>query len=146
MIEPNLSLSFLVDQSPREVFDAVANVRAWWSGEIEGPTDALGAQFVYSYKDIHRSTQRITEWEPGKRIVWHVVQSYLAFVADTHEWDGTDIVFDIERKGNQTELRFTHVGLAPAVACYGKCSDAWGFYITDSLRKLITTGKGAPNV
>lgn len=144
MTQGNLSFSFLVDQSPREVFDAVANVRAWWSGEIEGPTDALGAEFVYSYKDFHRSTQRISEWLPEKRIVWHVVRSYLGFVADTHEWDGTDIVFDIERKGNQTELRFTHVGLAPAVACYGKCSDAWGFYITDRLRKLITTGNGAP--
>jgi hypothetical protein len=142
----NLSVSFLVEQSPREVFDAVNNVRGWWSGEIEGPTDALGAEFVYSHQDIHRTTQKITEWVPEKRIVWHVVQSYLGFVDDKHEWDGTDIVFDIERKGNQTELRFTHLGLVPAVACYGKCAEAWDFYITDSLRKLVTTAKGEPNL
>jgi hypothetical protein len=35
--------------------------------------------------------------------------------------------------------------LVPAFACYGDCSDAWGFYINDSLRSLITTGKGQPN-
>jgi hypothetical protein len=45
----------------------------------------------------------------------------------------------------KTELRFTHVGLVPAFECYGGCSDAWGFYINDSLRSLITTGKGQPN-
>src|SRR4051812_45960508 len=101
MAPSDFSVSFLVEHSPREVFDAVANVRGWWSGDIEGATDALGAEFVYRYKDFHRSTQRITEWVPGKRVVWHVVRSHLGFVADTHEWDGTDIVFDIEPKGKQ---------------------------------------------
>jgi len=51
----------------------------------------------------------------------------------------------IERKGAKTELRFTHVGLVPAIECYGKCAGAWGFYINESLRNLITTGKGDPN-
>ena len=53
---------------------------------------------------------------------------------------GTDI-----EKGDKTEFRFTHVGLVPAIECYGDCSGAWGFYINDSLRSLITTGKGQPN-
>ena len=29
--------------------------------------------------------------------------------------------------------------------CYGDCSGAWGFYVNDSLRSLIATGKGDPN-
>lgn len=29
--------------------------------------------------------------------------------------------------------------------CYDVCSDAWGGYITGSLRDLITTGEGQPN-
>ena len=41
---------------------------------------------------------------------------------------------------------FTHVGLAPDDECYEACSDAWGSYIKHSLRSLITTGKGQPNV
>ena len=49
------------------------------------------------------------------------------------------------QKQDKTELRFTHVGLVPAFECYGDCSGAWGFYINDSLRSLITTGKGQPN-
>src|SRR6266849_3203916 len=37
--------SFTVDQSPEEVFDAVNNVRGWWSKEIDGSSDKLGAEF-----------------------------------------------------------------------------------------------------
>lgn len=135
---------FAVDQSPEEVFDAINNVRGWWSEEIEGDTDRLGSEFLFHHKDLHRSTQRITEFVPGKKVVWHVVDGQINFVKDKTEWDGTDIVFEIARKGDKTELRFTHVGLVPTIECYGGCSGAWGFYVSESLRSLITTGKGDP--
>lgn len=54
-------------------------------------------------------------------------------------------VFEIAKKGHKTELRFSHVGLVPAIECYGKCEGAWGYYINDSLRALITTGEGDAN-
>jgi hypothetical protein len=145
MTTKDFTTAILVDQSPDEVFAAVNNVRAWWSGEITGTTDKLGEQFEYRYKDFHRSVQKITELEPGKRVVWHIVEARLEFVKDKDEWNGTDVVFEISRKGAQTELRFTHVGLVPSIQCYGDCSGAWGFYINESLRSLITTGKGVPN-
>jgi hypothetical protein len=141
----NYTTSFTVDQTPEEVFDAINNVRRWWSDEIDGSTDKLGAEFTYRYKDLHRTTQKITELVPGRKVVWHVLDSHINFVKDKAEWDGTDIVFEITRKHGKTELHFTHVGLLPAIECYGKCSGAWGFYINDSLRSLITTGKGDPN-
>jgi hypothetical protein len=141
----SFTTSFTVDQSSKEVFDAINNVRGWWSGEIEGRTDALGAEFTYSYKDVHRSTQKITEFVPGKKVVWHVSEAQLNFVKDKDEWNGTEIVFEISSKKGKTEVRFTHVGLVPAFECYGGCSGAWGFYVDDSLRTLITTGKGQPN-
>ena len=104
------STSFVVDQTPDEVFKAINNVRGWWSGDIEGDTDKVGAEFTYSVKDVHRSRQKITELVPGKRVVWHVLEGSLAFVKGRDEWKGTDIVFDISRKGDKTELRFTHRG------------------------------------
>jgi hypothetical protein len=139
MSNQNYTTTFLVDQTPEAVFAAINHVRAWWSGEIEGRTDQLGAEFTYQSGDVHRSTQKITEWVPGQKIVWHVVDSHLNFVNDKTEWTGTDIIFEISRQGDQTELRFTHVGLAPVLACYGDCSDAWHFYIDDRLQHLITT-------
>ena len=141
----NYTTSLTVDQSPEEVFAAISNVRGWWSGEIDGRTDKLGAEFKYRYKDLHKTTQKITELVPGKKVVWHVVESHINFVKDKNEWNGTDIVFEIAKTGGKTELRFTHVGLVPAFECYGDCSGAWGFYINDSLRSFIATGKGQPN-
>ena len=137
--------SFTVDKSPEEVFDAINNVGGWWSEEIDGSTDKLGAEFKFHYKDLHRSTQKITELVPGEKVVWHVLDSHINFVKDKTEWKGTDVVFEITKKDDKTELRFTHVGLVPAFECYGDCSGAWGFYINDSLRSLIATGKGQPN-
>ncbi|MCB0163987.1 MAG: SRPBCC domain-containing protein [Anaerolineae bacterium] len=142
MSDQNYTTAFLVDQTPEETFAAINNVRDWWSGEIEGDTDRLGGEFTYQSGDLHRSTQKITEWIPGEKIVWHVLDSQINFVQDKTEWTGTDIVFEMTKQDDQTELRFTHIGLAPVLACYGDCSDAWGFYINDSLRRLITTGIG----
>jgi hypothetical protein len=141
----NYTVAFTVDQTPEEAFAAINNVRGWWSGEIEGSTDKLGDEFTYRYEDVHRSKQKITELVPGKKVVWHVLDGYLDFVKDKTEWTGTDITFDISKKGDKTEVRFTHVGLVPAYECFESCSTAWGFYINGSLRSLITTGKGEPN-
>ena len=145
MKKQNFTTTISVDQSPQEAFAAINNVRGWWSGEIEGDTDKLGAEFTYRYKDVHRSKQKITEFVPGKKIVWHVLDSHLSFVKDKSEWNDTDIVFDISEEQGKTEVRFTHLGLVPQYECYGSCSNAWGSYINDSLRSLITTGKGKPN-
>jgi len=137
--------TYSVDNTPKEVFDAINNVRGWWSGDITGSTDKLGAEFTYRYKDFHRSTQKITKFVPGKKVVWHVSDSYLGFVKDKTEWNGTDIVFEITKKDNKTQLTFTHVGLVPDFECYDDCSNAWGSYVNGSLKKLIATGKGKPN-
>ena len=145
MSNQNYTTTVTVDQSPEEVFAAVNNVRGWWSEEIEGDTDKPGAEFKFHYRDVHRSTHKITEFVPGRKIVWHTTDSYIGFVNDKTEWNGTDIIFEIARKGDKTELRFTHIGLVPAIQCYGDCSGAWGFYVNDSLRSLLTTGKGQPN-
>jgi hypothetical protein len=145
MKKQNFTTTISVDQSPEKAFAAINNVRGWWSGEIEGDTDKLGAEFTYRYKDVHRSKQKITEFVPGKKIVWHVLDSHLSFVKDKSEWNDTDIVFDICEEQGKTEVRFTHLGLVPQYECYGSRSNAWGSYINGSLRGLITTGKGKPN-
>jgi hypothetical protein len=141
MNSQNFTKTIVVEQSPEEAFDAINDVGSWWTGDIDGRTDQLGAEFTYRYKDFHRTTQKITELVRGKKIVWHVTASYLGFVADKNEWDGTDVVFEIEKKGDKTEVRFTHVGLVPPIECYDKCSSAWGFLVAESLRNRIATGK-----
>lgn len=145
MSAQNYAVSFTVDESPQAVFDAINDVRGWWSEAEEGDTDRLGGVFYHHYQDVHRCTLKVTELVPGKKVVWHVLHNDFNFIRDRTEWNGTDVVFEIARNGGQTELRFTHQGLVPDYECYDVCSNAWGQYITGSLCKLITTGKGEPN-
>lgn len=144
-MDQHYSTSFTVSLSPEEAFAAINNVKGWWSEQIEGDTDKLGAEFNYHYKDVHRASFKITEFVPAQKVVWHVVDNYFNFIQDQSEWIGTDIVFEIKKKGDQTEVHFTHIGLVPAYECYEVCSSAWGSYVTHSLHNLITTGQGQPN-
>ncbi len=141
MTDSSFTTAFTVDQSPEAAFAAIINPRAWWSGEFEGRADKLGDVFSYRYKDFHYSKQVVTEMVPAKRVAWQVVEGILNFVEDKTEWVGTTITFDIARKGDKTEVIFTHVGLKPAGECYDSCSDAWSSLIKGSLKQLIDTGK-----
>ncbi|HUQ59080.1 SRPBCC domain-containing protein [Lentzea sp.] len=143
--EPGYSTSYTVEQSPGEVFAAVLDVRAWWTGEIEGRTDEVGAEFTYRHPPQHYSRQRVTELEPGRRVVWQVIDSTLSFVSEPEEWTGSEIVFDLVATDTGTELRFTHVGLVPDVECFDACSTAWLHYVNGSLHSLITTGRSLPD-
>jgi hypothetical protein len=145
MNNQDFTTTISVDQSPTAVFAAINKVREWWSGKIDGSANKLGDEFTYQYKDMHRSKQRVTEFTPEKRVVWHVLDSDLSFANDKSEWNGTDIVFDISAKGGKTELRFTHQGLVPKFECFANCSKGWGMLIHENLRKLIATGKSQPD-
>lgn len=141
----NFNITISVDKTPEEVFNAINNVRGWWSEEIEGNTDKLNEVFSYHYRDIHLSKIKVVELIPGKKVVWHVLDNYFNFIKDQSEWKNTKISFEINSKDGRTQLQFTHFGLVPDYECYEICNEAWTNYINNSLRSLITNGKGEPN-
>jgi hypothetical protein len=145
MSDKSYTTSFEVSNSPQEVYDAINNVRGWWSENITGKTDELNAEWLYQYKDVHISKMKIVEMVPGKKVVWLVLENQFNFTKDKNEWKGNRIVFDIVKKGDKTKLTFTQEGLVPDYECYNICNDAWTSYIQGSLKNLITTGKGKPN-
>jgi len=88
---------------------------------------------------------KLIEVIPDKKVVWLVMDNHFNFTKDKSEWKGNKIIFEITKKDNKTQLRFTQEGLVRAYECYNICSDAWSNYVRNSLHKLITTGKGEPN-
>lgn len=142
----NYTASFLVDQSADEVYKAVLDPRAWWGKGITGDTEKEGDEFIFEVPDVHHSVQRLVEVTPDKKVVWLVTQANMTFIKDAKEWEGTKIIFDITKEGDKTKLTFTHEGLVPEVECYKFCMPAWDQYVKGSLYKLVTTGKGTPNL
>lgn len=145
MSNQSFTTSFLVDQSPQQVFDAITNVRGWWSEELQGESAKLNDVFDYKYHDVHSSKMKLVEVIPGKRIVWEVLDNHFSFTEDKTEWIGTKAIFDISRENGQTKLTFMHDGLVPTYECFSACVNGWTQYINTSLYQLITTGQGQPN-
>lgn len=145
MENQNFKTQIMVNKPAIEVFDAINNVRGWWSENIQGGTEKLNDEFIYQYQDVHVCKMRITESVPGKKIVWKVLENQFNFTNDKNEWKGNEIVFQISEKNGMTLLDFTQIGLVPTYECYNVCQDAWSSYIQGSLKSLIQTGKGRPN-
>jgi hypothetical protein len=145
MASTDFTSTIAVDKTPADVFNAVKNVRAWWSEGIEGNSSEVNDVFDYQYEDMHRCKMKLIEVIPNEVIVWHVLENYFSFVEDEKEWTDDKVIFEITKVGDKTQLQMTHVGLTPQNECYNACNDGWTYYIQTSLKSLIETGKGMPN-
>lgn len=145
MENQNFNTQIIINKPAIEVFNAINNVRGWWSENIQGSTEKLDDEFIYQYQDVHVCKMKIIESVPGRKIVWKVLENQFNFTNDKNEWKGNEIVFRISEKDGRTQLDFTQTGLVPAYECYNVCRDAWSSYIQGSLKNLIETGKGKPN-
>ncbi len=60
MTDQSTTITLHFDQSPEDVFNAVTNVRGWWSENIQGGTAAAGDEFDYVV---------VTEAIPNERVL-----------------------------------------------------------------------------
>ena len=141
----DFTIAIVVNETPSVAFNAINNVKGWWSEEIEGSTDKLNDIFNYHYEDVHRCKMEIIELVPNKKVVWLVLENYFKFTKEENEWTGNRIIFEITEQDGKTKIQMTQVGLVPEYECFDICKGAWTTYIHNSLRSLITTGKGMPN-
>jgi hypothetical protein len=142
----DLSLSWTVARSPREVYDAVWDVHGWWGADIVGTASAVGDVFEFEVPGTHWTRIEVTRLEPDALVEWRVLENRMTFVRDQTEWVGSTIRFAIAPEGGGTRLDFTHVGLTPAWECYENCSVGWDWYAAHSLPQLVVTGTGTPFV
>jgi hypothetical protein len=101
MSTKDFTTTILVDKTPKEVLDAINNVRGWRQVEIVGDTNKLNDEFKYQMEEFHFSRQKLVEVIPNKKVVWLVTESKLNFVKNKSEWTGTKISFEITEKDNK---------------------------------------------
>jgi len=140
----DFTLTIKSDQSPEVVYQAMLNVRKWWSGfydeSFDGNTDKLNDEFSFwAGGGLHYSKQKIVELIPNKKVVWLITESELSFLDKKDEWTGSHVVFEISEVEGKTQLTFTHKGLTPDVECYDACAPAWTQYVQLKLSPLINS-------
>jgi hypothetical protein len=143
MKKPDYTINIVANTTPEEAFNSINNVSEWWTQSLEGNSKKLDDEFTVRFGDVHYSKQKLVEVVPGKRVVWLITDSKLNFLENKQEWTNTRIIFDISTQNGKSKIQFTHVGLIPELECFDACSNAWSQYI-QSLRSLVTTGKGRP--
>ena len=58
-------------------------------------------------------------------------------------WQGTEILFELEPRDDQTFVNFSHYNWAAADDFLAHCSTKWGVFMM-SMKSCIETGRGRP--
>jgi Activator of Hsp90 ATPase homolog 1-like protein len=128
----------------KEAFDKISRVAEWWAEDFTGSARKLGDTFTIRIGETFADF-RITKAVPDTRIVWQVTDCHLHWLKDKTEWKGTSVLWELSSHEGTTAVTMTHLGLVPAVECYGNCEAGWNFYVATSLFQFMTEGEGQPD-
>ena len=122
-------------------------LRGWWTQTCT-VGDQVGDQARFEFGEIYK-VMRIELLRPERQVRWQVLESHIRAEGrelPPNEWAGTTIVFRINGDTpTHTVLRFEHLGLTPALACYELCNGGWSHFLT-SLQRYVETGAGMPHL
>lgn len=119
------------------VFAAVGNagsIEKWFTPATAAPYE-VGSPLELAFGD-ERIRFEVTERSENKRIVWHCVSR-------DNQWFGTDIVFEFEKAGDKTLVRFDHSGWPETSDFMRDCAMSWAYFL-ESLKLYLETGEGTP--
>jgi hypothetical protein len=135
--------SISANVSAEEAFEAINNVSAWWAKNFDGFSQSLHDIFTVRFGETF-VTFEITEFVPGKRVVWQVTDCYLHWINDKTEWNGTSILWEVTPEGDGVRVDMTHRGLVPDAECFEDCQTGWNHHIGESLLKYLNESVGMP--
>ena len=126
-----------------EVYKAVATregVAGWWTTDTTGDSKVGGVLHFRFHKDgkqIGAFDMKVLELQPGKRVLWQVVDG-------PADWVGTKISFDLRQEGDFVIVLFKHADWKEPSEFMHHCSTKWAIFML-SLKTLVETGKGRPS-
>jgi hypothetical protein len=133
-----------VNVSAAEAMKKISLVNFWWKKDFSGSAEKLNDTFTVPFGEPSFVDFVVSEFVPGKKMVWKVTDCYLPWFQDKKEWNNTEVVFELSEENGKTKIDFTHVGLIPEIECYGVCEKGWNEHI-NTLDKFINEGKDCLN-
>ncbi|WP_142784137.1 SRPBCC family protein [Changchengzhania lutea] len=141
----------LIKSSQEKAFNAVlSHIPLWW-GKIDNINlQKVGDQFSIFFEENTVWKFEITKISPNKEIRWKCIEAYhiITGLDDIEtEWLNTELIWKFSESDtkNQILLSFEHKGLSPQLNCYEACNNGWNYFV-GSLKLLLETGKGTPNI
>jgi len=143
MEQQNYQRVINASSTAKQVYDLINNVPLWWTEDFEGSAEKVNGTFTVRFGDIFK-TFEVKELEPNKKMVWQVIDCYMPWLSDKHEWTDTSVVWDISKENDSTKITMRHIGLVPEVECYKDCEKGWNYYLNESLAKLVNGEPAKP--
>ncbi len=119
--------------SPDKVFKAITTTDGlshWWIATTKG-NPQINGRINFGF-----ATMKVVELKPNKVIKWKCVKG-------PKEWVGTQVIFELKFKNNQTFVIFTHANWKEPVEFMHHCSTKWAVFLL-SLKDWLEREEGRP--
>jgi uncharacterized protein YndB with AHSA1/START domain len=146
----DFALSYIYEAPAAAVYNALATqvgLRGWWTECcVVGTAVGECSAFVFPHGSFY-AVMKLTALKKNKLVEWRCLDCQhdpKMGLRNRHDWAGTRLSFQLKARGkNETQLLFTHRGLGK-LQCHGACASIWSFFLGQSLRQMLRTGRGLP--
>ncbi len=110
----------------------------WWTTSVTADPPAVGAVIRFTFAGDFNPVMEITSIDEGRSLEWRCIGGH-------EKWADNTFPFElVALDDGRTKLRFSqHYAVELSDDDYGVYNFNWGYYL-ESLRRLCTTGTGAP--
>src|ERR687897_99963 len=94
-----------IKSSTAEVYAALTTVdglAGWWANDTKGDGDDVGGVLAFRF-GAGGFDMKVLELDPGKRVLWEVVDG-------PEEWIGTHVEWDLSQADDYAIVLFKHAG------------------------------------
>jgi uncharacterized protein YndB with AHSA1/START domain len=124
--------------SAEKIYQALTTnegLASWWTNDVTG-AGKEGSVIEFRFNGGGPDFE-VTKLVENETVQWKHSSSI------PEEWMGSEILFQLQVKDDQTIVRFSHYNWKEATDFMAHCSTKWAVFLL-SLKEALETGKGKP--
>ena len=147
----NFQKTIKVKTTKEKAYIAVTNeINKWWGNVDTNDITKVGDEFSIFFEKDTEWRFTMTKLDKFDKVSWKCIyanHSYSGMTGTKEEWLNSEVRFEFKDLGQNTiALFFEHNGLTPELNCYEVCKAGWTYFVVNSLKDYLETGKGGPNL